>query len=48
LSAEETRELLKISAASLWTRLHRARSLLRDCLQLNWFGENPPPTRKPN
>jgi RNA polymerase sigma-70 factor (TIGR02943 family) len=47
LSAEETRELLKISAASLWTRLHRARSLLRDCLQLNWFGENPRPPRKP-
>ena len=48
LSAEETRELLKISAANLWTRLHRARSLLRDCLQKNWFGEHPPPTRKPN
>jgi RNA polymerase sigma-70 factor (ECF subfamily) len=48
LSAEETRELLKISAANLWTRLHRARSLLRDCLQLNWFGEYPSPTGKPN
>jgi RNA polymerase sigma-70 factor (ECF subfamily) len=48
LSAEETRELLKISADNLWMRLHRARSLLRDCLQLNWFGEYSPPTRKPN
>jgi RNA polymerase sigma-70 factor, ECF subfamily len=48
LSAEETRELLQISADNLWTRLHRARSLLRDCLQKNWFGEHPPPTRKPN
>ncbi len=47
LSADETRELLKISTNSLWTRLHRARSLLRDCLQLNWFGEHSTPTRKP-
>jgi RNA polymerase sigma-70 factor, ECF subfamily len=47
LSADETRELLKISTNSLWTRLQRARSLLRDCLQLNWFGEHSPPTRKP-
>jgi RNA polymerase sigma-70 factor (TIGR02943 family) len=47
LSADETRELLKISTNSLWTRLHRARSLLRDCLQLNWFAEHSPPTRKP-
>ena len=48
LSPEETRELLKISAANLWTRLHRARSLLRDCLELNWFGEYPPSTGKRN
>jgi RNA polymerase sigma-70 factor, ECF subfamily len=48
LSAEETRELLKISAANLWTRLHRARSLLRDCLELNWFGECPPSAGKRN
>ena len=48
LSVEETRELLKISADNLWTRLHRARSILRDCLQINWFGEYSPPTRKPN
>ena len=47
LSADETRELLKISVDNLWTRLHRARSLLRDCLQLNWFREYPPSTRKP-
>ena len=46
LSAEETRELLAISADNLWTRLHRSRSLLRDCLQRNWFGEHPPTTRK--
>ncbi len=46
LSADETRELLKISTNSLWTRLHRARSLLRDCLELNWFGVHSTPTRK--
>ena len=39
LSADETRELLKISVDNLWTRLYRARSLLRDCLHLNWFRE---------
>jgi RNA polymerase sigma-70 factor (ECF subfamily) len=49
LSGEETRELLKISSENLWTRLHRARSLLRDCLERNWFGETslPTTTRKP-
>jgi RNA polymerase sigma-70 factor (TIGR02943 family) len=53
LSGEETRELLKITSENLWTRLHRARSLLRDCLERHWFGEAPAPspsqspTRKP-
>ena len=37
LSAEETRELLEISSDNLWARLHRARSLLRQCLERNWF-----------
>jgi RNA polymerase sigma-70 factor (ECF subfamily) len=46
LSGEETRELLKITSENLWTRLHRARSLLRDCLQRNWFGESSPPSPK--
>lgn len=38
LSAEEVREVLGITPANLWARLHRARSLLRRCLELNWFG----------
>jgi RNA polymerase sigma-70 factor, ECF subfamily len=38
LSADETRELLKITPENLWARLHRARSLLRQCLEQNWFG----------
>jgi RNA polymerase sigma-70 factor (ECF subfamily) len=51
LSADETRETLKISPENLWARLHRARSLLRQCLERNWFGErgegsNPPTVRQ--
>jgi RNA polymerase sigma-70 factor (ECF subfamily) len=38
LSAEEVRDLLGITPANLWARLHRARSFLRKCLELNWFG----------
>jgi RNA polymerase sigma-70 factor (TIGR02943 family) len=29
---------LGVSAANVWTMLHRARSRLRQCLTLNWFG----------
>ncbi len=35
----EVCEVLGISPANLWTRLHRARMLLRGCLERNWFGE---------
>lgn len=38
LGAEEVRDLLGITPANLWTRLYRARSLLRRCLEVNWFG----------
>jgi RNA polymerase sigma-70 factor (ECF subfamily) len=38
LRSEEIQELLGISPANLWARLHRARSLLRDCLESGWFG----------
>jgi RNA polymerase sigma-70 factor (ECF subfamily) len=41
LRAEEVRDLLGISAANLWARLHRGRSLLRRCLELKWFGRTP-------
>ena len=30
--------MLGITPANLWARLHRARSLLRKCLELHWFG----------
>jgi RNA polymerase sigma-70 factor (ECF subfamily) len=38
LDCAEVCEVLSISASNLWTRLHRARTLLRECLQINWFG----------
>ena len=28
----------RISSTNVWTMLHRARMRLRECLQLNWFG----------
>lgn len=31
-------ETLKITPANLWARLHRARTLLRRCLETRWFG----------
>ena len=38
LSAEEVQRALGITPASLWARLHRARSQLRGCLETHWFG----------
>jgi RNA polymerase sigma-70 factor (ECF subfamily) len=45
MDAEETRRALGITPANLWARLHRARMLLRGCLESRWFGrrEAPPP-----
>ncbi len=40
----ETEEICKevgITSTNLWVMLHRARLRLRECLQLNWFGETP-------
>lgn len=37
LAAEEVCKILSISASNLWTQLHRARTLLRQCLERNWF-----------
>jgi RNA polymerase sigma-70 factor (ECF subfamily) len=45
LKAEEVQELLGISPANLWARLHRARAQLRRCLEVGWFnhgGVSPP------
>ncbi len=35
--SEEVCTVLAISPANLWARLHRARLLMRQCLELNWF-----------
>jgi RNA polymerase sigma-70 factor (ECF subfamily) len=45
LKPEEVQELLGISPANLWARLHRARAQLRRCLEIKWFnhgGASPP------
>jgi RNA polymerase sigma-70 factor (ECF subfamily) len=36
IEADEVCRLLEISPANLWTRLHRARAMLRDCLDQKW------------
>ena len=38
LSAEEVQRTLGITPANFWKRLHRARMLLRKCLEIGWFG----------
>jgi RNA polymerase sigma-70 factor (ECF subfamily) len=38
MTAEEVQQALGISAANCWKRLHRARILLRACLEKCWFG----------
>jgi RNA polymerase sigma-70 factor (ECF subfamily) len=42
LEPEAVRLALGISPDNLWTRLHRARSLLRGCLERRWFGGSSP------
>jgi RNA polymerase sigma-70 factor (TIGR02943 family) len=37
LNSEEVQQILGITPANLWKRLHRARSLLRQCLESGWF-----------
>ena len=39
LEAIEVQRELGVSPANLWTRLHRARALLRGCLEKNWFDD---------
>jgi RNA polymerase sigma-70 factor (ECF subfamily) len=38
LGADEVQRTLGITPANLWKRLHRARMLLRQCLESAWFG----------
>lgn len=40
LETEEICKELGITATNAWQMLYRARMRLRECLQLNWFGEN--------
>src|SRR5262245_37489309 len=37
MRAEEVQKTLCISPSNLWKRLHRARSLLQQCLETRWF-----------
>ena len=46
LSAEEVQRIMGITPANLWTRLHRARSLLRRCLEEHWFDRSAVSVRK--
>jgi RNA polymerase sigma-70 factor (ECF subfamily) len=39
LTAPEVQQTLGITPANLWKRLHRARALLRGCLETTWFGQ---------
>ena len=39
LEASQVQEILGITPENLWKRMHRARILLRRCLEINWFGE---------
>ncbi len=41
LDAEEVCKTLNITSTNLYVQLHRARLKLRECLQLNWFGQQP-------
>jgi RNA polymerase sigma-70 factor (ECF subfamily) len=41
LGAEDVQRVLGITPANLWARLHRARSLLRQGLEVHWFGRRP-------
>lgn len=43
MDGKEVCRVLGISSANLWQRLHRARLLLRRCLELNWFKRDPAP-----
>ena len=43
LSSEEICKELGLTATNLYVQLHRARLRLRECLELNWFGNRPAP-----
>ncbi|PYL11917.1 MAG: hypothetical protein DMF48_04440 [Verrucomicrobia bacterium] len=35
--SKEVCAILSISDSNLWVMLHRARMVLRECLEMNWF-----------
>ena len=39
-SSREICDTLSISDSNLWVMLHRARMALRECLEMNWFGDS--------
>ncbi len=39
LSSEEICKELNLTSTNLYVQLHRARLRLRECLELNWFGQ---------
>jgi RNA polymerase sigma-70 factor (TIGR02943 family) len=43
LDADEVCKELNITSTNLYVQLHRARLKLRECLQLNWFGQTSSP-----
>jgi RNA polymerase sigma-70 factor, ECF subfamily len=42
LETDEICKELDISTSNAWVMLYRARVRLRECLELNWFGNQPP------
>ena len=46
LASQEVCEVLELSATNLWTRLHRARLGLQECLERHWFGGRERKARK--
>ena len=46
-SCPEIGQRLGLAATNVWTRLHRARLQLRDCLERNWFRDPPIQRSKP-
>jgi RNA polymerase sigma-70 factor (TIGR02943 family) len=44
MDADEVCKELNITATNLYVQLHRARLRLRECLELNWFGQVKPAT----
>jgi RNA polymerase sigma-70 factor (ECF subfamily) len=46
LDSDQLRNVLSLSAANVRVRLHRARLLLRECLEKHWFTEAPDGSRR--